>query len=402
MNPSEWNISPQSTPPDEKHQEAISADKTKMLSREEIDRLNERSRAVNNHYRHFQSFLIDVEEIEILRKFKIGEQLGRGRQGVVFEGHGINALDCHTVHALKVFDPTLFHTSEDYEQEMRRIARQVSMLQHLYHPNLVKCELFFMYQNLGVLLMELIEGIDIRRFIDYERHTLLYRRIPLEEWKHFNSALFDPEIRALQPNIVFYIIRKMLRGLEILHCTGYIHCDIKPSNIMIDRFGTVKIIDFGRATLISKPGMHFLASPMYMAPELHERRDITPLADIYSTGMVLLEMLYGKPLITTSATEYDIYEFKLQLPDIFPKFLPKRYRRNKLLHKIIRRFIAVDLNERFPSAHDAEAGTEGLIQMQTHYSRTEKNVDAGLELEIYLSRCLPFAHALQRPLPSQN
>jgi hypothetical protein len=87
------------------------------------------------------------------------------------------------------------------------------------------------------------------------------------EWASFTDVIFrikNGKI-AIQPGVVVYIMRRVLRALESLaRNAGFIHCDVKPANVMIDQLGYVKLIDYGRATLVNEkvslparhPGLH--------------------------------------------------------------------------------------------------------------------------------------------------
>ena len=337
----------------------------------------------------FTAMMVDLETLPAQQHFRIVRRLGRGRQGIVLEAANRGYLDCTTRHALKFFDPSLFAGNRTYDVDMVRIARQVSVLQQLYHPNLVQCESFHEHAGIGVLVMELIDGIDIRNLLDQPSHRALAAALPAAEWTHFNSVIFAPEQLAIQPGVAIYLLRNMLRGLEILHRTGYIHCDIKPSNVMIDRFGTAKLIDFGRATRVNDAGDNFLASPMYMAPELHRREALSPLCDLYSCGIVVLEMLHGDPLIDQYSTEPSIIEFKKNLPGQIGDFLPGHLRRNRQLLTVLNKLLAANPADRYRNAHEADAGAEGARIIHRQLAKVDLDADYGLELENYLARRLP-------------
>ncbi len=370
-------------------------DKTRLLSPKELEGVppNEEREQL---CRKFSSVLIDLETLPVNRHFHVKERLGRGRQGIVFKVLSHGFLNCETRHAIKIFDPALFAAGRQYDVEMMRISRQVSVLQQLYHPNLVQCESFYEHEQLGILVMELIEGIDIRSLMDSKLHQVLYRSLPIAEWEHYNTVVFAPETHSVQPGVAFYILRKILRGLEVLHRTGYIHCDIKPSNVMIDRFGTVKLIDYGRATQVSDPGDQFLASPMYMSPEMHRRELISPQADLYSSGMVLLEMLHGGHVIDMYAKEQEIYKFKLKLPNCIGDFLPKKLRRNKQLLRVLSTLLAVELEDRYPTAEDADTGATGASLIHRQLAKADLDADYGLELETYIAHRIPRSKVISR------
>ena len=337
----------------------------------------------------FSELLWELESLATQREFRIIRRLGKGRQGVVLEAVHRGNLDCVTRHALKIFDPAIFPSQQAYMSDLHRVSRQVGVLQQLYHPNLVQCEAFYTHRDLGVVVMELIDGLDLNAFVDPYDHAALASSYTAAEWQHVNNVIFTDPDHRVQPGVAFYILRKILRGLETMHRIGYIHCDIKPSNIMIDRFGTVKLIDFGRATAITDRDDFFLGSPMYMAPELHERKHLGPLVDLYSAGIVVLELLHGGHLMDARSPEREIHRFKLALPGRILDFLPEPARRNETLVKILLRLLAVNPADRYPSATDADAGHEGAYLIHQQLTRSNLDTDYGRELETYLAHRLP-------------
>jgi serine/threonine protein kinase len=76
-----------------------------------------------------------------------------------------------------------------------------------------------------------------------------------------------------------------------------VHSDVKPSNIMIDRLGYVRLIDYGRANIINERLSFLLGTPLFMAPEMHRREYALSQSDLFSVGLVGLEMLRGEPLM---------------------------------------------------------------------------------------------------------
>src|ERR671933_639708 len=87
-------------------------------------------------------------------------------------------------------------------------------------------------------------------------------------------------------------------GLDVAHRAGILHRDIKPSNIMLTASGGVKVMDFGIAAAWeahSTTGQQLLATAAYAAPERAAGGRATPAGDLYSLGVVLYEMLCGRP-----------------------------------------------------------------------------------------------------------
>lgn len=339
----------------------------------------------------YQDLLL-ISSFRIRLGYKMQERLGSGRQGVVVQVERRAEPECLTHHALKVFTPALYDTVEEYNADMLRIARQVGVLQTLHHPNLVQCGWMYRMKGIGMLLMELVYGIDLFALTDHDQHGQLKSVVEPEEWEYVNSVVFNEERHAVQPGVAFYILRKILRGLEVLHRFGYIHCDIKPSNIMIDRFGTVKLIDFGRAVSVHDDSKgNFLASPMYVAPEGHRRERITQRADLFSAGMVTAELLHGGFLIDPNSTEEELLEFKMTLAERLEELLPERLTSNETLMTILRRLVAANPADRYVSASDADAGAEGVRVLHQELALARLDADYGRELERYIEMRLAAA-----------
>ncbi len=160
---------------------------------------------------------------------------------------------------------------ERFEREARTLAR-------LQHPNIVAVHGFGRAGGFCYLLMEFVEGANLRQAM--------------------RSARFSPaEALALVP--------QLCDALQYAHSQGILHRDIKPENILLDARGVPKIADFGIAKLFGGPESpdHFtltqtgqrVGTPHYMAPEQIERPgSVDHRADIYSLGVVLYELLTGE------------------------------------------------------------------------------------------------------------
>jgi serine/threonine protein kinase len=87
-------------------------------------------------------------------------------------------------------------------------------------------------------------------------------------------------------------------ALKSMHDMGYVHCDIKPNNILRDGQGTVKVIDFGQSAKIGTIKERIQGTPDYISPEQVERRPITVQTDIYNFGATVYWALTGKTIPT--------------------------------------------------------------------------------------------------------
>ena len=251
-------------------------------------------RGLTQLMQHYQAIL-QARALFYPVAYRFVRELGRGRQGVVFKGLRQGARGCVTRHAIKVFDPSIYANAKKYWTDMGRIAEQTSKMQLLDSPNLVSPDIYEEYNGIGYVQMGMIDGVGLRYLLDGDHVARAKSRCTAEEWAQTLDVVFhqnDGRL-AIQPGIAIHIMRRVLRGLEILHELGFVHCDIKPANIMIDRLGTVKVIDYGRGTFTHEQQLFLLGTPTYMAPEQHRREAANPASDIYAVGLVGLEMLRG-------------------------------------------------------------------------------------------------------------
>jgi len=321
--------------------------------------------------------------------YRFAEEIGRGRQGVVYLANRQGGRGCLTKHAIKIFDPGIYSTPSVYWTDMGRIAGQISVMQQLRSPNLVSMETYDEINGIGYLQMELINGVDLRYLLTGKRMEQVERTAPPLEWRVMKDCIFrdQQEKQALQPGVAIYIMRMMLKGLEALHDAGFIHSDIKPSNVMIDQFGYVKIIDYGRAVKPREKVSILLGSPLYMAPENHRREPATEQSDIYGVGMVGLELLRGEPLVDAShLTEEDLYNFKMDLPNRLYDLLPPHVRENEAFVGVLAKFIHPDPSERYRDVIVAETEQEGLRIVHRQLIALGKDVDYVRVMGSYMSR----------------
>lgn len=315
--------------------------------------------------------------------FQFLAELGRGRQGVVFLGIRQGARGCLTRHAIKVYDPGIYPSARRYWTDMGRIASQISKLQSLRTPNLVSGESYDEANGIGYTQMEAVDGLDLAHFLRGDHMERVRKVSTPEEWARFTDVIFkqtDGRI-AIQPGVAIYILRGLLRGLESLHEAEFMHCDVKPSNVMLDRNGVIKVIDYGRAVMIDEKVSFLVGTPSYMAPEVHRREVSRRPADIYSTGLIGIEMLSGQRAIPPELrTEKELYDYKQKLVHRLPGMMPSYVRENKELMGMLLRFIHPDPAKRYQDSTDAEAGKNGLAEV--HRQLVRIGIDAAYDREL--------------------
>ena len=369
----------------------VSGAETKMetpgLGDTPADALGKGSRQLSMNYQA----IVAARAIYYPVAYRFLNELGRGRQGIVFQGLRQGARGCMTRHAIKLFDPSIYPNAKKYWTDMGRIAAQTSKLQMVKSPNLVAPDIYEESNGVGYIQMEVVNGVSLRHLLDGGHLELAKSRSTKEEWARFTDAIFrmDKGKLRIQPGVALYIMRQVLRGLETLHEMGFVHSDIKPANIMIDRLGYVKLVDYGRAVVANEKVTLLLGTPLFMAPETHRREPSLVQSDIYSTGLVGLEMLRGESLVDpTKMSEADLLNYKMKLPEKLPDILPEYVRQNAQFVLLLQRFLEADPKNRYPSAEEAEVGSQGLLLVHKQLAQLGKDTEYGRELENYLAKIM--------------
>lgn len=205
----------------------------------------------------------DLTGRTIARRYLVESFLGKGGMAEV---HKVWDQERSVHLAMKILHADL---AED-KVFLRRFTREARTLAKLQHPNIVRFYGMEQGDDLVYILMDYVEGITLRKEIFQSKEPLPLERIQL-------------------------IIKSVCAALYYAHKLGFVHCDVKPANIMIHSNGTVYVSDFGiaRMTEASTVTMAGAGTPAYMAPEQVRGEVPLPQTDIYSLGVVLFEMLTG-------------------------------------------------------------------------------------------------------------
>ena len=203
-------------------------------------------------------------------QYELEELIGQGGMGMVYRARHVK-LDRRV--AFKV----LPHTSPAHEHLVQRFEREMQAVGRLQHPNIVQAFDADEIEGIHYLAMEYVDGPDL---------SALLR-------KHGTFPVAD----------ACEVVRQAAVGLQHAYENGLVHRDVKPGNLMLDRSGTVKLLDLGLALLQTNPlaGSAELTSTGqlmgtvdYMAPEQAENtHDVDIRADIYSLGATLYALLTG-------------------------------------------------------------------------------------------------------------
>ena len=170
-----------------------------------------------------------------------------------------------------------------------------------------------------------------------------------------------------------------------MHRRGIIHCDLKPSNVMVKRTGQVKIIDIGSAFFEDRPPVGQPCTPEYAAPEVLAGLRATPQSDLASLGYMLLEMLTGsKPFAGLNYAE--LVEAKNTILEWLPKQLPvDTLPFSESLIKLLRKLVHPNPNERFTSAEQAELSDDGAAEFLRQLVLSDLSQEYATELRQWIA-----------------
>lgn len=347
------------------------------------------------------SAIINAKGIYYPVAYQFPRLLGCGHQGHVFLALRQGARGCITENAVKLYNPCLYGSPQEYWTDMGRIAAQISRMQRIQSPNMVSRHSYEETYGIGYVEMEAIDGVDLARLMNRNLLNLAMTRSTPDEWAKFSQTVFrlDKNRMRLQPGFVVYLLRGILRGLERLHAMGFLHFDLKPGNVMVDRLGSVKIIDFGRALMVNENVSFLFGSPLYMAPETHRRQPGSPQSDLYSVGLIALELLVGEPIVADPTVNEDgLLAVKLKLVDRLEAILPSYVLENTDLVAILRKLLAPALADRYQSAREAEIGESGLAVIDKQLIYAGLDTEYARDLSDYLAKLIdPQTQRIEAP-----
>ncbi len=202
----------------------------------------------------------------LLPHYEIHSLIASGGMGAVYKGC---QKDLDRMVAIKILPPE----AGDDAESLTRFRSEARAMAKLNHPNIVSIYDFGAVDGQGYFVMEYVEG------------------------KNVHELIVDG---AVAPELALNLLSQVCDALSYAHAKGIVHGDIKPSNVVVDADGVVKLLDFGLARLMEHDQSNEeiewvpMGTPEYAAPELYERGAVAdPRTDIYALGVVYYEMLLG-------------------------------------------------------------------------------------------------------------
>jgi len=293
--------------------------------------------------------------LRLLRK------LGEGGQGIVHLAERPGADNFTLPVAIKFFSPERYKTPEDYDADMVRVGNVASAVARIQHDNLLLVQNYLDRERIRVMIMEWVEGFDLRRLLTPRMYNLMQERFSQKRWQQLNQVLVTagPEQPRFKPGLAVAIVRNCLNALGALHRHGIVHADIKPANIMLKASGQAKIIDIGSAFQLNDPPKRRSITPAYASVEVLHGDETTPLSDLASLGYVLVELLSGQSLFSAEQDAGKLLSAKREIYDLLPEILPEEVVRNELLMSFIHGLVAPRPEDRFQSAEAAVVVEDG-------------------------------------------
>jgi len=256
-------------------------------------------------------------------RYQIIEELGKGGMGKVYKAQD---TDLKEKVAIKLLRPEIAADKKTIE----RFRNELKFARKIRHKNV--CQMYDLNKEKGLhyITMEYVPGEDLKSMIRM--------------------------MGQLSSGKTIFIAKQVCEGLSEAHRLGVVHRDLKPQNIMIDRDGNARVMDFGIARSLKTKGITaagvMIGTPEYMSPEQVEGKDVDQRSDIYSLGVILYEMVTGRvpfegdtPFTIgvkhKSETPKDPKEFNTQLPED--------------LNLVILRCLEKDKEKRYQSAGEVRA-----------------------------------------------
>jgi len=264
-------------------------------------------------------------------RYKYIEKIGKGAFGTVLLMED-TVVDERLI--LKFLNPSV---SQD-EEMMKRFVHELRYSRKITHRNVIRIYDFLFIRGNYAISME-----------------------------YFPSHTLGAEIVNEQPMPIGKAVRygiDIATGMAVAHQVGIVHRDLKPANVLINDDALLKVVDFGVAAAqkegdaqLTKTG-YVIGSPKYMAPEQILGKPVDPRADVYSTGVILYEMLTGIPPYSRGdhmAVMYQHVQGKARAPiEINPR-LPQQ------LSDLVMKAMAVDKLKRFQSMDELRLALEHFL-----------------------------------------
>jgi eukaryotic-like serine/threonine-protein kinase len=261
--------------------------------------------------------------LEKLGRYDIIRTLGKGAMGMVYEARDPNLDRRVAIKTIKV-EHLSQEASAEYEARFRTEARSAARLQH---PNIVSVYDSDRHGDTAYLVMEFVQGDDLKKILDSGRS------FTLEQSTH--------------------LMRELLAALDYAHRQNIVHRDVKPANLLVESNGRVKLTDFGVARIqdsgeATRTRGSMVGTLKYMAPEQVQGLTVDARADIFAAGVVLYQLLTGQRPFN-GASDFAIIQEIVGGTPVAPSSINAQLPPE--LDAVVAKALAKSRDDRFDSAH---------------------------------------------------
>ncbi len=276
-------------------------------------------------------------------RYELREPIATGGMATVYKAWDTRVERIVAVKMLRSLAKTDRRAIERFRREAHAAAR-------LSHPNAVTIYDFLEERGEYYLIMEYVEGVNLKQYLAQKG--------------------------ALSPQEAVQIAGQVCAVLQVAHANGFIHRDIKPQNIMITPDGQAKLTDFGIVRVMEAAGLTntgiVLGTADYLAPEQARGEPLSPASDLYSLGVVLYEMLAGRPPFVGSSAVQVAMQHANNVPPPPSRYNPRIPR---ALELVVKRALYKEPERRYTSA---EAMRKALRES------LKKSIEEGATIPGYL------------------
>lgn len=279
--------------------------------------------------------------------YRIVDKIGAGGMGDLYLAEDLRLNR-------KVVIKFLASIESSVEADRQRFLDEAKAAAAINHPNIVTIYDTGLYKNSPYIVMEYVSGRSLEDIINTG---------PVKEQQTIEIAV------------------QVCSGLAEIHKHNIIHCDVKPSNIILDDMGRVRLLDFGIARLIeskNKMGDILSGSVYYISPEQANNESLTPATDLFSLGILLYQMAAGRLPFEGEYEAQVIYSIVNEQP---PPVESLNSRISREFIHVINKLLEKNPEQRYASAEDL---WKVLIELKKSQSPIRK------EDSLALRRRLPF------------
>ncbi len=272
---------------------------------------------------------------QAIGKYRIARPLGKGAMGMVYEGFD-------PIIERKVAIKTIlaeYLEAAEMEEAIARFKREAQAAGRLQHPGIVGVYEYGQDGDMAFIVMEYVDGKELKRML--------------------------ADGKRLEPIDVFEIMKQLLGALDYSHKQGVVHRDIKPANLMILPGPKVKVMDFGIARLesssLTQAGT-VVGTPTHMSPEQLMGLPADGRADLWSSGVILYELLTGvSPFLaeTPATVMHNVLQRDPAKPSTLNPAIPAGF------DAVVARALAKKADDRFQTAREFQAALVHALQGKT-------------------------------------